>query len=215
MVVMLSVVIQAGGRSSRMGKDKALIPLDGRPLVEYVIASAADLGEETLITTNNRPQLERYGLPLVSDPVPGLGALFGLQTALRAASGSHVLLIACDMPFLQRPLLEDLVALAPRADVVAPLIGDRYEPLLATYHRRRCLQAVERALEAGERRMVSFFPQVEVLALDEKHLRPLDPGLISFFNINTPEDLRQAEAMLASDQAHPSNPLEGGTQHDI
>jgi molybdopterin-guanine dinucleotide biosynthesis protein A len=215
MIVMLSVVIQAGGRSSRMGKDKALVLLDGRPLVEYVITSAAGLGAETLITTNSPAQLARFGLPLVSDPVPGAGALFGLQTALHAASGSHILLIACDMPFLQRPVLEDLAALAPQADVVAPVIEGRFEPVLATYSRVRCLQAVERALEAGERRMISFFPQVEILALDEPHLRSLDPELISFFNINTPEDLHRAEAMLASGQVHPINPPDGGNQHDI
>jgi molybdopterin-guanine dinucleotide biosynthesis protein A len=198
MTAMLSVVIQAGGRSSRMGSDKALVLLGGKTMIEHVLARVAGLGDEIIITTNNPGELGRFGLPLVADPIPGAGALFGLQTALAAAHESHVLLAACDMPFLQRPLLERLIALAPRADVVVPRIEGRFEPLLAVYARTPCLEAVQRAIDAGERRMISFFPQVEVLALDEEQLRPFDPHQTSFFNVNTPEDLRRAEEMLAA-----------------
>lgn len=167
-------------------------------MIEHVLDCVAGLGDEIIITTNNIGDMERFGLPLVADPVPGAGALFGLQTALAAAHGSHVLLAACDMPFIQRPLLERLIALAPRADVVVPRIEGHYEPLLAVYARARCLAAVQQAIEAGERRMISFFPQVEVLALDEGELHVFDPDGTSFFNINTPEDLRRAEEMLAT-----------------
>ena len=211
MVAMLSVVIQAGGQSSRMGTDKALLPLGGKVLVEYVLASIAGLGDEILITTNNPAGLERFGFPLVADRIPGAGALFGLQTALEAAHGSHVLLVACDMPFLQRSVLEELIALAPRADVVAPRIGGYFEPLLAVYHRARCLPAVRKALSEGDRRMISFYPQVDVLALEGERLRALDPQGISFFNINTPQDLARAEALLAEGGMPSFDPENGGS----
>lgn len=204
MFPMLSVVIQAGGQSSRMGSDKALIPLAGTPLIEHVLAHLAGLGDETLITTNNHGGLAYLGLPLVPDSRPGAGALFGLQTALQAAHGTHVLLAACDMPFLQRPLLEQLVALSSRADAVVPRREGRYEPLLAVYARARCLSAVQQALEAGERRMIGFFSQVEVFTLDEDQLGISDPEGLSFFNINTPRDLRTAEALLAAGKPHRS-----------
>ena len=210
MFAMLSVVIQAGGQSSRMGTDKALLPLGGKVLIEYVLAGVAGLGEETLITTNSPSGLEHFGLPLVPDRIPGSGALFGLQTALEAARGAHVLLVACDMPFLQRPLLEALIALAHRADVIAPRIDGLFEPLLAVYARERCLLAVQRALDEGQRRMISFYPQVDVLALEGERLNALDPKGISFFNINTPQDLARAEALLAEGHRRTSESEDGG-----
>ena len=209
---MLSVVIQAGGRSSRMGSDKALVRLGGRALIEYALEAVAGLGDETIITTNHPEQLERFGITLAQDLVPGAGALHGLQTALTAAHGAHVLLAACDMPFVQRPLLERLVELAPQADVVIPRPGGQYEPLLAVYDRRRCLAAVEAALAAGERRMISFLPGLDVIELDDAQLEPLDPQHLSFFNVNTAQDLQHAERTLHSrpradyDSGHGGNP---------
>ena len=99
---MATAVIQAGGRSSRMGRDKALVPLNGVPLIEYVLEGVQDLVDEVLITTNHSQGLRYLNLPLVADRHPGAGALHGLLTALEAAQHDHVLVLACDMPFVDR-----------------------------------------------------------------------------------------------------------------
>jgi len=212
MDAMLTVVIQAGGRSSRMGSDKALVPLGGRALIEYALEAVAGLGDETIITTNNPGKLEKFGITLAQDPVPGAGALHGLQTALRAAHGAHVLLAACDMPFMQRPLLERLAELAPEAAVVIPRPGGQYEPLLAVYERRRCLAAVEAALAAGDRRMISFLPGLDVIELGDALLEPLDPQHLSFFNVNNAQDLQQAQRMLQAGGRDENHSGTGGNQ---
>lgn len=194
---MLSVVIQAGGQSSRMGRDKALVPLAGQPMIQHVLARLVGLGDETLVTTNHQDALEFLGLPLVSDEEPGAGALPGLRTALRAARGDRVLVVACDMPFVNRLLLEQLVALSAQADVVVPRWQDRYQTMQSVYARKKCLAAVDDALQKGERRMISFYPQVKVRIVTPEEVAEYDPSGRSFFNVNTPQDLREAERLLA------------------
>lgn len=193
---MLSVVIQAGGQSSRMGRDKALVPLAGLPMIQHVLARLEGLGDETLVTTNNE-ELDFLDLPLISDEEPGAGALYGLRTALSAARGDTVLVVACDMPFVNRLLLEHLVELSEKADVVVPRWNDRYQTLQSVYARKKCLKAVEDALESGEQRMISFYPQVKVRIVPPEEVAEYDPTGRSFFNVNTPEDLSEAEEFLS------------------
>lgn len=194
---MLSVVIQAGGQSSRMGRDKALVPLADQPMIQHVLARLVGLGDETLVTTNNPDRFEFLDLPLVSDDDPGAGALPGLRTALRAARGDKVLVVACDMPFVNRLLLEYLITLSTQADVVVPRWNDRYQTMQSVYARKNCLAAVEDALAQGERRMISFYPQVKVRIVSPEEIAEHDPRGRSFFNVNTPEDLLEAERLLA------------------
>ena len=200
---MLTVAVQAGGRSSRMGSDKALLRLDGIPLIERLLQRVSGLGEEILITTN-RPQDYQYlGLRMASDPEPGAGALHGLRTALEAARGQTVLVLACDMPFVSRPLLEHMLQLSEAADLVVPRRGGEYEPLHAVYS-KGCLPALEAALQQGERRMISFFPSLNLHTVDQEEIDRLDPEGLSFFNVNTPEDLRKAERILAQKHSQTS-----------
>lgn len=195
---MITVAVQAGGNSSRMGRDKGLVQLAGRPLVEHVLARTAGLGDETLITTNNPGDYAYLGLTLAGDAEPGAGALPGLLTALRAAPGDLVLLVACDMPFLNRDLLAHLLALAgDGADVVVPIWDDRHQTMHAIYRRATCLPAVESALAGGQRRMISFYPQVRVHAVPEVETAHFSPDGRTFFNINTPADLAAAEKEVA------------------
>lgn len=191
---MLTVAIQAGGRSRRMGIDKGLVPLHGRPMVSHLLDRVADLGDEILITTNRPDDYAFLGVRLAPDDSPGAGALSGLRTALKAANGDKVLVLACDMPFVSRSLLAHLIRLAPQADVIIPRPGGEYEPMHAVYD-RGCLTEIEASLEAGDMRMISFFPRVRVLAVEDEELGQLDPGRLSFFNVNTPEDLAQAERL--------------------
>jgi molybdopterin-guanine dinucleotide biosynthesis protein A len=133
---------------------------------------------------------------LVADEQPGAGALAGLRTALRAASHEHLLVLACDLPFVCVPLIEHLLRAAPAADVVVPRWRGELEPLQAVY-RRSCLAAVESALAEGRRRMIDFHADVRVHVVEEDVITRLDPQGLTFFNINTPADLQTAERLLA------------------
>jgi len=143
---MITIAVQAGGKSSRMGEDKALIHLAGIPLIERVLARIGGLADEILITTNRPETLAHLNLRMVGDEVPGAGALHGLKTALDAARGEIILVLSCDTPFVSRELLEHLLIRAQEADAIVPKDGDKYEPLQAVYNRARCLPAVEAAL---------------------------------------------------------------------
>lgn len=195
--IMLTVVIQAGGESRRMGRDKALVPFLGRPLISRVIDRVRPIADELLITTNQPQTLEFTGLRLVADFHPGLGALGGLYTALQAASRGLVAVVACDMPFASPDLLayeRDLV-ISEGADVVLPANEQGMEPLHAVYRRDICLPAVKSALEQGQRRMIAWFESVRVRVLSGDEIDRFDPERRAFMNINTPEELREAEIL--------------------
>jgi molybdopterin-guanine dinucleotide biosynthesis protein A len=183
-----------------MGRDKALVQLGDKPLIEHVLDRVQGLGDEILITTNQPEDYAYLGLRMASDREPGAGALAGLLTALEASTGDHTLLVACDMPFLQVELLQHLVRHRSQAQVVVPRRKGHFEPLLAIYA-ASVLPPVSRALAKGERRMISFFPEVKIHAVGEAQLAHLDPEGLSFFNVNTPEDLRQAHEILRSGDA--------------
>ena len=194
---MLSIAIQAGGQSSRMGEDKALVSLAGKPIIEHVIERVEGLGDEIFITTNHPDDFAYLGIRLIGDQHPGAGALEGLNTALGAALGKHTLVLACDLPFLNRSLLHYMIDIRFQADVVVPRHRGKYEPLHAIYS-RACYPPVQACLKDGKRRVLCFYSQVKVHTIEERDLTRFDPMLLSFFNINTPEDLTQAEEWIKS-----------------
>lgn len=187
----VSAAIMAGGKSRRMGADKAWLDVgDGRPIVQRVIDVLSEVADDVLIVAND----ERYaalGPRVVPDRWPEGGALGGIGTGIGAAEHERVLVVACDMPFLRAPLLRYLVERSDGVDAVVPRIAGEHETMHALYT-KACLAPIERALAAGKMRVISFFDEVHVRALDEHDLRPLDPGLRSFTNVNTPEELAAA-----------------------
>jgi molybdenum cofactor guanylyltransferase len=193
---MLSISIQAGGQSRRMGTDKALVQLGGLPLIEHVLKRVEGLGDEILITSNHTESLSYLGIPIVPDPIPGAGALAGLETALHAAQGDYVLILACDMPFVNRKLLCHMIELAPSGDIIVPIHAGYFEPLHAIYN-KECLPNIQASLKNGQTRVISFFDEVQVQVIDEGKIATFDPQGMSFFNINTPEDLAFAERYLS------------------
>lgn len=178
-----------------MGQDKAFLPFMGETLLERVMRRVAPLADELLVTTNNPERYLEFKVPLFQDVLPGRGALGGLLTALSVAQFPIVIVVACDMPFVN-PLI--LTAACDRlqsqkADVVIPQLNQGYEPLHAVYLRETCLPAVQKALDLGEQRLVSWFPFVNVVPLAEEDLLQYDPLQIAFWNLNTKEDLKRAE----------------------
>jgi molybdopterin-guanine dinucleotide biosynthesis protein A len=198
---MLTICVQAGGESSRMGKDKALMPFLGRPLIQRVVDRLAPIADEIILTTN-RPEDYRFlDLPLFPDLKPGRGALGGLYTALSSAAGEVVAVVACDMPFASASLIEaaSKLLVQEEADVVIPDSGGGLEPMHAVYRRETCLPAIESAIAADKWRLISWFPQVKVRTLQPDEIKTYDPSGLAFWNLNTPEEFAEAEETAKGD----------------
>jgi molybdopterin-guanine dinucleotide biosynthesis protein A len=192
---MLTVVIQAGGQSSRMGEDKALKPFLGRPLIQRVMERMKPIADEIIVTTNQPPGYQFLGLRLVPDLKPGRGALGGLYTAIASASHPLAAVVACDMPFASPEFFEGARKIMDEenADVVIAKTGEGYEPLHALYRRETCLPAIESAITADQWKVISWFPQVKVRVLTGGEVKSLDPSGLCFWNLNTPEEFAEAE----------------------
>jgi molybdopterin-guanine dinucleotide biosynthesis protein A len=192
---MLTVAIQAGGESKRMGQDKGLIPFQGQPLIMRVLNRVAGIADELLVTANQPEDYHFLGLTSIPDRLPGRGALGGLYTALDAAHHLAVAVVACDMPFVNPLLLVIQLQLLndTGADLVIPRTPDGLEPFHAVYRREICLPHVQAALQAGHRRVDAWFEQVRVHEVTPEAIQPYDPLGLAFLNVNTPEELKRAE----------------------
>ncbi len=194
---MLTISIQAGGASRRMGQDKALMPFLGRPLILRLVERLRPFADRLIVTTNRPQEYAFLDAPLYPDVQPGVGALGGLLTALSVAETPFVALAACDMPFASGALLrfgaERLAATG--GDVFIPRSAHGLEPLHAVYRRETCLDAVQAALAAGQRRMISWFSSVQVEQAGRDLWGAFDPDGVLFLNVNTPEEFRAAEAL--------------------
>jgi len=196
----ITIVVQAGGESQRMGTNKALIPFLGIPLIQRVIERIRPLADEILITTNQPEELRFLGMRLVADIYPGRGALVGLHTALVSSSHPYVGVVACDMPFVSPELLAYQLdcLIRENVDLVVPLTEQGHEPFHAVYRKSTCLPAVEAALEKGQKRMISWYPEVQVRELTRVDLVRIDPTGLAFMNVNTPGEFQSAERLAQS-----------------
>lgn len=194
---MLTVVIQAGGQSSRMGEDKALKPFLGRPLIQRVIEGLAPIADEMIVTTNRPAEYGFLNQRLTADLKPGRGALGGLYTAIASASHPFVAVAACDMPFASKNFFESAYSLMVKeeADVVIAKTDEGFEPLHALYRRETCLPAIEAAIDADQWKVIAWFPQVKVRTLSPDELKAFDPSGLCFWNVNTPEEFSKAEGL--------------------
>lgn len=171
-----------------MGRDKAWLDLgDGHPIVQRVLDVVREVADDVFLVAND----ERYrslGVRVVGDRFPDGGALGGIATGVGAAQHDRVLVVACDMPFVNASVLRLLMDRAEGHDAVVPRVAGEFETLHALYT-KACLEPMERALAAGKMRVISFFDDVRVLALGEDEIRAVDPELRTFTNVNTPEEL--------------------------
>jgi len=191
---MLTIVIQAGGESRRMGEDKARLNFRGQPLIVRVTERVARLADEILVTTNQPEAYSFLHIPCVPDLLPGHGALGGLFTALSAAQNTLVAVIACDMPFVSPELLafQQEVLITTPSDAVIPRTTEGLEPFHAIYRKATCLPLVQAALKKGQRRVDSWLAQADIRYLTPEEIARHDPYGLAFMNINTPEDLAAA-----------------------
>ncbi len=212
----VTAIILAGGQSRRMGRDKAFIEFEGKPLIARVIERVQNVAAEVLIIANDNASYARFGLPIINDVYPGKGSLGGIYSGLLAASHEHALAVACDMPFLNEALLRYLISLASQADVVVPHAidpssnvahnGKRPRPaqVLAksrdlhpthAVYSKHCLEPIRARLLADDLRLISFFDDVRVHVVESAQVDQFDPQHLSFFNANTPQDFQNALAL--------------------
>ncbi len=183
-----------------MGRDKALIPLHGRPLVQRVLERLSSMADEVILSTNTPAAFSFLNVAALPDEEPGQGALGGLRTVLKAAAFPFVAAVACDMPFASPDLFKyelDLIQQAG-ADVVIPVSTDGLEPLHAVYRCETCLPAIESALQAGQYRMTDWLKEVKVEEVPPEVTARYDPEGLAFWNLNTPEEFQQAERHIGS-----------------
>ncbi|MCA9882631.1 MAG: molybdenum cofactor guanylyltransferase [Anaerolineae bacterium] len=192
-----TLAIIAGGKSSRMGTDKAFIELDGKLLIEHVIERTANLGQsETILITNKLSPYARFGLPMYSDVYPEKGSLGGIYTAIEKSAVPHTLVVACDMPFLNQALLRAMIAeIRDTIDIVVPRV-DGYPQGLHAIYSKTCLAPIKEQLMADRLKVIGFYDKMRVRYLDESDYETLDPDGTSFMNINTPEDLERAKQRI-------------------
>jgi len=198
----VSVVIQAGGESRRMGQSKALVPFAGRPLICRLVERVGPVADELIITTNEGERLAfllddypEFNIRLVPDLHDFRGALPGIHTALEAASNPYVAIVACDMLFASPRLIvaEAITLKESGADAVIPVNKHGYEPFHAIYRRAACLPAVVELLETGDKRAQSYFDRINVREFDQSEVLAAEPMGGCFINANTPDELHAFE----------------------
>jgi len=201
----LSAVVLAGGRGRRLGGDKATIELGGETLLQRAVRLVSHSSDDVMAVVRaqqrQRLQVEAQvgqtcnGVRIVFDAQPYVGVLAGIASGLAAARHDWCLVVACDMPFINLDLLQHMTTLRQGYDAVVPRLEVGLEPLLSLYH-KRCLPALWRTLDAGERRVVSFYQSLRVRYIGADEIRRFDPEGRSFHNINSPEDLARAREWL-------------------
>jgi FdhD protein len=180
-------VILAGGESRRMGSDKSLLPIRGARFIDHVYRRLSELFEEVIIVTNSPTLYDGIPCRKVPDIYHAQGSLAGIHSGIRHARHQRVFVVACDMPYVDPDVVRHICARAKEGDVVIPVGEHGSEPLHALYG-KTCLPAMEEILDAGRKRIVAFFPQVKVVEVGQREWSALDPGGLSFRNINTPQE---------------------------
>jgi molybdopterin-guanine dinucleotide biosynthesis protein A len=195
----LAGLILAGGQSRRYGQDKAFAKLLGRPLIDYVIDALAPAAGRLFIVAGSAEPFAAYSkrLSVLTDEVPGLGPLGGLYAGLKASPDEYCATAPCDSPFIDSSLVAHMLQKAA-TDGVDALIP-RYSGYTHTAHAvyaKACLAAIESSLGDGLFRLDSIFDRVRVQYVDDDTINMFPGGALSFFNVNTPDDMAEAVRIL-------------------
>lgn len=189
-------IVLAGGRSTRMGRAKALLPLGDRPLVGHVVAALAAVVDEIVVVAAPGQRLPRLEATVVEDRVAYQGPMSGIRNGMAAVRAPVSFVAPCDCAFLSPALVSHLLECAAAFDVVVPRWGQRLQPLHAVY-RPSVAPLLDEALASGERRPAALFGRLRTRVVEEDEIRACDPEGLSFLNINTPADYREALGRLS------------------
>ena len=184
----MTAVILAGGNSIRMGENKAFLQIQGVPIITRICTLLRHLFEEIIIVTNQKDLFKDFDSKIYTDLIPNKGALGGLYTGIFFSTFQYSLCVACDMPFLNRNLVQFLIKNINGEDAIVPRTADGLQPLHAIYS-KSCLGPMKDAIARGKHRITDFYDLVKVKIVEESDFLHLDPRRESFINVNTPEDL--------------------------
>ena len=195
----VSGIVMAGGMSRRLGRNKVVEPLGGEPLIQRVIDRLSQVVDQITVVVNDAERASELSLPpsvrVATDVYPGKSTLGGMHTGLSTIDTEWGIIVACDMPFLNVKLINHMLSVREGFDVVVPVLRGYLEPTHAAYS-KQCLPHIERKLWADDLKIIRFFDEVRVNPVPEDEVRRLDPGFLSFFNINTQKDLDEAAALV-------------------
>lgn len=185
----VTAVVLAGGNSTRMGQNKALLKIGSETLIEIVVNKLKQLFDEVIIVTNNPENYSmlkniKFQKDLIKTPVKN--SLVGIYTGLIASSNDKAFVVACDMPFLNESLIQYMVHASDLEDVIVPYLDGHYEPLHAIYN-KTCLTHIHSMIQLGNYKIINLYDNVETKKIPKDKIKSIDPKIKSFMNINTKE----------------------------
>jgi len=197
----MTSIILAGGKSLRLGRSKALQVISGKSLIQWVVDRVAILSTEIIVATAHGEAIACHSavrIRTVADIYPGKGPLGGIHSGLIASSSTHAIVVGCDTPFLNVSLLEYMTQICSTFDVVVPRIRKKIEPLCAVYS-KNCVAPIQKLLERDERQIRKLFTMVKVQYVKQDEIDSYDQEHLSFFNINSQDDLKRARGLAAEE----------------
>ncbi|MCM0082151.1 molybdenum cofactor guanylyltransferase [Geomonas sp. Red32] len=180
-------IILVGGKSRRMGRDKAFLRVGGRTLIDRTIELFQRCFTRVLLVGDRAERFDEHGLPVVPDIYPG-SSLGGLYSGLYHAETEYIFLASCDLPFPNEAIVRHLCAAREGYDAVVPCREHGYEPLFALYS-KRCLDPIKEQIATGDYCAYNYFPKIRLRSVPYLELASLDPEQNAFVNVNTPEEL--------------------------
>jgi molybdenum cofactor guanylyltransferase len=203
----MTSIILAGGKSSRLGRNKALQVVAGKSLIQWVIDRLAIISTEIIMVTAHGepiPCSSHVPVRTLGDIHPEMGPLGGIHSGLTASSGSQAIVVGCDTPFLNIGLLRYMAQICPTYDIVVPRIREMVEPLCAVYS-KNCIEPIQELFKHNGLRIIELFAMVTVRYIEEDEIDRFDPEHMSFFNINSQADLDRARTVATSKRWLPTS----------
>jgi len=194
----MTVIVLAGGKSLRLGRNKAVEQFGDKPLIQHVIDTVSHIDKDILVVTASHEQLPSLApdIKIVVDCYnPGSAAIIGLYTGLKEASSPRSLVVACDMPYLNVELLRYIIKESEGFDATMPRIKHFIEPLHAVYS-KNCLEPLLAQIESGDLKIFPIVTKVDVRFIEEEELNRFDPQHLSFLNVNYEHDLKKARELM-------------------
>jgi molybdenum cofactor guanylyltransferase len=192
---LVTLVVLAGGKSSRMGRDKALLPFLGKPLIERIVSRLCLIAGEVILSTDNPDLYSKYDWKIVVDEVMDSGPLAGFCASFKAASFPMIAVVACDMPFVNEMLFNKLIQDCHRkkADAAIPASPRGLEPMHAVFFKEPCLPVIQESFQNGELEIINWVNKINLLVLGKDQVSKFDPNYSMFINVNTQEEFSRAE----------------------
>jgi molybdenum cofactor guanylyltransferase len=187
---LMTGVILAGGKNTRMGRNKSFLEIEGERLIDRTVRLLKNIFNDVIIVTNSPLEYLDLDVQIVTDIFKGKGALGGLYTGLFYASSARSFVTACDMPFLNKAFIEYMIKIMGNYDIVVPNLPEGFQPLHAIYS-KKCLPNIKNLMDMDRLKIDGFYKGLNTLMILQETLRTFDAGGKMFFNVNSMDDLKQ------------------------